>query len=118
MRILLLCALAGLLSTAPAFAQDVEDELRKLKAEVERLREENGKLNERLKHFSGLVRELQATRDEEEKLEGVWVVEVARRDGKDRKLEKGAEVEFRGNRVLVRIPSRHDSIRMEVAVAP
>jgi hypothetical protein len=52
MRILCLCALAGLLLPSAVFAQPGEDEVQKLKVEVAKLREENAQLKKELDRLS------------------------------------------------------------------
>lgn len=118
MRLLGVFALISLLSTSSVFAQPGENEIRKLKAEITRLREENIHLKKRLHAFELYANRLRKIRDEERKLEGVWLIEKATRDGITRGQEKGGEVEFRGNRAIVRFPKRKELIRMEVRFDP
>jgi uncharacterized protein (TIGR03067 family) len=105
-----------LLFPVSGFAQP--DETQKLRAEVEKLRAENAQLKKQLAGFFEMVRMMNAVAVEEEKFEGVWLIETASENGRDRKHEVGAELEFRGNRVIVRVPGRKDVIYLGVHLSP
>src|SRR5207249_4831802 len=53
MRILCLCALAGLIFPSSVFCQPREEEVQKLKAEIAKLREENAQLKKELDRLQG-----------------------------------------------------------------
>lgn len=114
---LLACALAGCLLSASASVAE-ETEVEKLRAELKALKDENAKLKALSKDFMDLVQTLNAIHDEEAKLDGVWVIESATRDGKDVKSDKGGEVEFRGNRLVARMPGNKNPIRRELGLQP
>lgn len=118
MRDLLLAALAAGLCCAPAVAQDRADDVQQLRAEVERLRAENAKLGGQLKACGDLLRQSAEAAAAAKKVAGVWVIETARRDGRDVPSDAGGRVEFVGNVVIARLPGSRKPIRLEFAVEP
>jgi uncharacterized protein (TIGR03067 family) len=89
-------------------AQDTAADAAKLRAEVARLRAENASLRKFIVD----------TQQEMRELEGTWVVETARQDGKEIAGEQGAEIEFFGNVVFARFPGRKDLIRQTFFLLP
>jgi uncharacterized protein (TIGR03067 family) len=65
-----------------------------------------------------VIGEVQAGAAEAQRLEGTWVIETARQDGKEIAGERGGEIEFFGNVVFARFPGRKEVIRQTFLVCP
>ena len=48
------------------------------------------------------------------KLQGTWTTVTATKDGTERKEEKGVELEFKGEQVIIREPARKDTFVMSI----
>ncbi len=93
-------------------AQDkAEEDTAKLRAEIARLQAEVADLGK-------TIADMQAGAAEAKKLEGTWVIETARQDGKEIAGEQGGEIEFFGNVVFARFPGRKELIRQTFLVFP
>jgi uncharacterized protein (TIGR03067 family) len=49
-----------------------------------------------------------------EKLQGIWTTVTATKNGRERKEEKGVELEFKGEEVIIREPARKDAMVMSI----
>src|SRR5262245_40286825 len=49
-----------------------------------------------------------------EKLQGIWTTVTATKNGTERQEEKGVELEFKGDEVIVREPARKDAVVMSI----
>jgi uncharacterized protein (TIGR03067 family) len=49
-----------------------------------------------------------------EKLQGIWTTVTATKNGTERKEEKGVELDFKGEEVIIREPARKDALVMSV----
>jgi uncharacterized protein (TIGR03067 family) len=92
-------------------AQDKAEGTANLRAELARLQAE-------VAHLGKIIRDVQAGAAEAKNLEGTWVIETARQDGKEIAGEQGGEIEFFGNVVFARFPGRKELIRQSFHVFP
>ena len=51
---------------------------------------------------------------DKKKLQGIWTTVTATKDGTERKEEKGVELEFKGEEVIIREPARKDALVMSI----
>jgi uncharacterized protein (TIGR03067 family) len=92
-------------------AQDKAEDTAKLRAELARLQAE-------VAHLGKIIRDVQTGAAEAKNLEGTWVIETARQDGKEIAGEQGGEIEFFGNVVFARFPGQKELIRQTFQVFP
>jgi uncharacterized protein (TIGR03067 family) len=107
----MLAAIAIGVCCIPSPAQDRSDNTVELRAEIVRLQAEVALLRK-------TIVETQAAVAEAKKLEGTWVIERARQEGKEIAGEQGGEIEFFGNVVLAQFPGRKEVIRQTFYVFP
>jgi hypothetical protein len=92
-------------------AQDKAEDTAKLHAEIARLQAE-------VAHLRKTIGDTHAGAVEAKSLEGTWVIELARQDGKEIAGEQGGEIEFFGNVVFARFPGRKELIRQSFLIFP
>jgi outer membrane murein-binding lipoprotein Lpp len=109
MRALIVTIAAIGICATPTTARDGADDVRKLEAEVARLRDENARLRRQIQESADAAAEAK-------KMEGAWVIETARMDGKDIPSDRGGAIEFIGNGLVAKMPVRKEAIRLTVRI--